>query len=281
MVRDVDVKLLTDNIKEMCIEATHFLSPDMQAALKKATDTEEAPLGKQVLDSLSENLKIAGEEMIPICQDTGMAVVFLEIGQDVHFVGGDVMDAVNEGVRRGYVDGFLRKSVVGDPLIRKNTQDNTPAILHTEIVPGDKVKITVAPKGFGSENKSRIFMLTPADGIEGVKNAILTAVKDAGPNACPPMVVGVGIGGTFEKCAILAKKALTRNISVHSDIPYVAELEEEMLTKINNTGIGPGGLGGRTTALAVNINTYATHIAGLPVAVNICCHVNRHAVREI
>lgn len=281
MVRDVDVKLLTDNIKEMCIEATHFLSPDMQAALKKATDTEEAPLGKQVLDSLSENLKIAGEEMIPICQDTGMAVVFLEIGQDVHFVGGDVMDAVNEGVRRGYVDGFLRKSVVGDPIIRKNTQDNTPAILHTEIVPGDKVKITVAPKGFGSENKSRIFMLTPADGIEGVKNAILTAVKDAGPNACPPMVVGVGIGGTFEKCAILAKKALTRNISVHSDIPYVAELEEEMLTKINNTGIGPGGLGGRTTALAVNINTYATHIAGLPVAVNICCHVNRHAVREI
>lgn len=281
MVRDVDVKLLTDNIKEMCIEATHFLSPDMQAALKKATDTEEAPLGKQVLDSLSENLKIAGEEMIPICQDTGMAVVFLEIGQDVHFVGGNVMDAVNEGVRRGYVDGFLRKSVVGDPLIRKNTQDNTPAILHTEIVPGDKVKITVAPKGFGSENKSRIFMLTPADGVEGVKNAILTAVKDAGPNACPPMVVGVGIGGTFEKCAILAKKALTRNISVHSDIPYVAELEEEMLTKINNTGIGPGGLGGRTTALAVNINTYATHIAGLPVAVNICCHVNRHAVREI
>lgn len=281
MVRDVDVKLLTDNIKEMCIEATHFLSPDMQAALKKATDTEEAPLGKQVLDSLSENLKIAGEEMIPICQDTGMAVVFLEIGQDVHFVGGDVMEAVNEGVRRGYVDGFLRKSVVGDPLIRKNTQDNTPAILHTEIVPGDKVKITVAPKGFGSENKSRIFMLTPADGVEGVKNAILTAVKDAGPNACPPMVVGVGIGGTFEKCAILAKKALTRNISVHSDIPYVAELEEEMLTKINNTGIGPGGLGGRTTALAVNINTYATHIAGLPVAVNICCHVNRHAVREI
>lgn len=281
MVRDVDVKLLTDNIKEMCIEATHFLSPDMKAALKTATDTEESPLGKQVLDSLSENLKIAGDEMIPICQDTGMAVVFLEIGQEVHFVGGDVFEAVNEGVRRGYVDGFLRKSVVGDPILRKNTQDNTPAILHTEIVPGDKVKITVAPKGFGSENKSRIFMLTPADGIEGVKNAILTAVKDAGPNACPPMVVGVGIGGTFEKCALLAKKALTRNISVHSDIPYVAELEEEMLTKINNTGIGPGGLGGRTTALAVNINTYATHIAGLPVAVNICCHVNRHAVREI
>lgn len=281
MVRDIDVKLLTDNIKEMCIEATHYLSPDMCAALKKATAEEESPLGKQVLDSLSENLDIAGKEMIPICQDTGMAVVFLEIGQDVHFVGGDVMTAVNEGVRRGYVDGFLRKSVVGDPILRVNTTDNTPAILHTEIVPGDKVKITVSPKGFGSENKSRIFMLTPADGIEGVKQAILTAVKDAGPNACPPMVVGVGIGGTFEKCAYLAKKALTRDISVSSDIPYVAELEKEMLEKINNTGIGPGGLGGRTTALAVNINTYATHIAGLPVAINICCHVNRHAVREI
>ena len=281
MVRDVNVNLLTDNIKVMCIEATHYLSKDMCAALKKATDEEISPLGKKVLDSLSENLEIAGKEMIPICQDTGMAVVFLEIGQDVHFVGGDVFDAVNEGVRRGYVDGFLRKSVVGDPLIRVNTQDNTPAILHTEIVPGDKVKITVAPKGFGSENKSRMFMLTPADGIEGVKNAILTAVKDAGPNACPPMVVGVGIGGTFEKCAYLAKKALTRDVSVRSDIPYVKELEEEMLEKINNSGIGPGGLGGKTTALAVNINTYATHIAGLPVAVNICCHVNRHAVREI
>ena len=281
MVRDIDVKLLTDNIKEMCIEATHYLSPDMCAALKKATEEEEAPLGKKVLDSLSENLELAGKEMIPICQDTGMAVVFLEIGQDVHFVGGNVMDAVNEGVRRGYVDGFLRKSVVGDPILRENTKDNTPAILHTEIVPGDKVKITVSPKGFGSENKSRMFMLTPADGIEGVKEAILTAVKDAGPNACPPMVVGVGIGGTFEKCAYMAKKALTRDIDKSSDIPYVAELEKEMLEKINNTGIGPGGLGGRTTALAVNINTYATHIAGLPVAINICCHVNRHAVREI
>ena len=281
MVRDIDVKLLTDNIKEMCIEATHYLSPDMCAALKKATDEEEAPLGKKVLDSLSENLELAGKEMIPICQDTGMAVVFLEIGQDVHFVGGNVMDAVNEGVRRGYVDGFLRKSVVGDPILRENTKDNTPAILHTEIVPGDKVKITVSPKGFGSENKSRMFMLTPADGIEGVKEAILTAVKDAGPNACPPMVVGVGIGGTFEKCAYMAKKALTRDIDKSSDIPYVAELEKEMLQKINNTGIGPGGLGGKTTALAVNINTYATHIAGLPVAINICCHVNRHAVREI
>lgn len=281
MIRDVDVKLLTDNIKEMCIEATHFLTPDMDAALKKATEEEEAPLGKQVLCQLQENLEIAGKEMIPICQDTGMAVVFLEIGQEVHFTGGNLVDAVNEGVRRGYVDGFLRKSVVKDPLIRENTKDNTPAILHTEIVPGDKVKITVAPKGFGSENKSRIFMLTPADGIEGVKNAVLTAVKDAGPNACPPMVIGVGIGGTFEKCAILAKKALTRNVSVRSETPYVKELEEELLEKINRSGIGPGGLGGKTTALAVNINTYPTHIAGLPVAVNICCHVNRHAVREI
>lgn len=281
MVRDIDVKLLTDNIKEMCIEATHYLSPDMCAALKTATENEESPLGKQVLDSLSENLAIAGEEMIPICQDTGMAVVFLEIGQDVHFVGGSVADAVNEGVRRGYIDGYLRKSVVGDPIERVNTKDNTPAILHTEIVPGDKVKITVSPKGFGSENKSRMFMLTPADGIEGVKNAILTAVKDAGPNACPPMVVGVGIGGTFEKCAYMAKKALTRDISVPAEKAWVADLEKEMLEKINNTGIGPGGLGGRTTALAVNINTFATHIAGLPVAVNICCHVNRHAVREI
>ncbi len=281
MTREVDVKLLTDNIKEMCIEATHFLTPDMDAALKKATAEEEAPLGKQVLEQLQENLVIAGKEMIPICQDTGMAVVFLEVGQDVHFVGGNVMDAVNEGVRRGYVDGFLRKSVVKDPIIRENTKDNTPAILHYEIVPGDKVKITVAPKGFGSENKSRVFMLTPADGIEGVKEAVLTAVKDAGPNACPPMVIGVGIGGTFEKCAIMAKKALTRNVSVRSDIPYVKELEEELLDKINRSGIGPGGLGGKTTALAVNINTYPTHIAGLPVAINICCHVNRHAVREI
>ncbi len=281
MTREVDVKLLTDNIKEMCIEATHFLTPDMDEALKRATAEEEAPLGKQVLEQLQENLKIAGKEMIPICQDTGMAVVFLEVGQDVHFVGGNVMDAVNEGVRRGYVDGFLRKSVVKDPIIRENTKDNTPAILHYEIVPGDKVKITVAPKGFGSENKSRVFMLTPADGIEGVKDAVLTAVKDAGPNACPPMVIGVGIGGTFEKCAIMAKKALTRNVSVRSDIPYVKELEEELLDKINRSGIGPGGLGGKTTALAVNINTYPTHIAGLPVAINICCHVNRHAVREI
>lgn len=281
MVRDVDVKLLTDNIKEMCIEATHFLTPDMDAALKKATVEEEAPLGKQVLEQLQENLQIAGKEMIPICQDCGMAVVFLEIGQDVHFTGGNLMDAVNEGVRRGYVDGFLRKSVVKDPLLRGNTGDNTPAILHTEIVPGDKVKITVSPKGFGSENKSKIIMLTPADGIEGVKAAVVNAVKEAGPNACPPMVVGVGIGGTFEKAAYMAKKALTRDVSVRSELPHIAELENELLEMINKSGIGPGGLGGLTTALAVNVNTYATHIAGLPVAVNICCHVNRHAVRVI
>ena len=281
MIREINVKELTDNISEMCIQANHYLSPDMDACMKQAVETEKSELGKKILNQLQENLEIADKEMIPICQDTGMAVIFMEIGQDVHFVGGDFEEAVNEGVRRGYVDGYLRKSVVKDPLIRENTKDNTPAILHTKIVPGDKVKITIAPKGFGSENMSRIFMLKPADGIEGVKNAILAAVKDAGPNACPPMVVGVGIGGTFEKCALLAKHALTRPVNEHSDIPYVKEMEEEMLTKINHLGIGPGGLGGTTTALAVNINTYPTHIAGLPVAINICCHVNRHAVREL
>lgn len=280
-MREINVKDLTDQIREMCIEANHYLAPDMDEALKNAVNSEKSELGKKILNQLQENLEIADKEMIPICQDTGMAVIFMEIGQDVHFTGGDFQDAVNEGVRRGYVDGYLRKSVVKDPLFRENTKDNTPAILHTEIVPGDQVKITIAPKGFGSENMSRIFMLKPADGIEGVKNAILTAVKDAGPNACPPMVVGVGIGGTFEKCAILAKKALTRPVNEHSEIPYVKDLEEEMLSKINSLGIGPGGLGGTTTALAVNINTYPTHIAGLPVAVNICCHVNRHAVRVI
>lgn len=281
MIREVNTDVITENIKEMCIEANHFLSEDMDAALKKAAEEESSELGKKILNQLQENLKIAGEEMIPICQDTGMAVFFVEIGQDVHFTGAAIEDAINEGVRRGYADGYLRKSVVGDPILRENTKDNTPAVIHYFIVPGDKVKITFAPKGFGSENMSRVFMLKPADGIEGVKNAILTAVKDAGPNACPPMVVGVGIGGTFEKCAIMAKKALTRPAGEHSDIPYVAELEAEMLTKINRLGIGPGGLGGKTTALAVNINTYPTHIAGLPVAVNICCHVNRHAVRVI
>ena len=280
-MRTLNVEEISKNIKEMCIEANHFLSKDMDIAMKNAVSTEKSPLGKKILSQLQDNLKIAGEDMIPICQDTGMAVVFLEIGQDVHFEGGNLEDAVNEGIRRGYVDGYLRKSVVKDPILRENTKDNTPGIIHYKIVPGDQVKIKVAPKGFGSENMSRVFMLKPADGIEGVKNAILTAVRDAGPNACPPMVVGVGIGGTFEKCALMAKEALTREVGSHSDIPYVKELEEELLERINKIGIGPGGLGGSTTALAVNVNTYPTHIAGLPVAVNICCHVNRHVIRTI
>lgn len=280
-MRELDVKVITENIKEMCIEATHFLTEDMKNVLDDSVTKEESPLGKQILQQLQENLQIAGDEMIPICQDTGMAVVFIKVGQDVHFTGGNIEDAINEGVRQGYTEGYLRKSVVKDPIIRENTKDNTPAIIHYSIVEGNDVKITVAPKGFGSENMSRIFMLKPADGIDGVKNAILTAVKEAGPNACPPMVVGVGIGGTFEKCALLAKEALTRNINEQSKIPYVKELEEEMLEKINCLGIGPGGLGGRVTAFAVNIETYPTHIAGLPVAVNICCHVNRHSHRVI
>ena len=274
MIRTVQTEIITETIKKMCIEANYSLSSDMVKAMRKAEEKEESVLGKQILD----NLEIAASDMIPICQDTGMAVVFLEVGQDVHFEGGSFEDAVNEGVRRGYTEGFLRKSVVGDPILRENTKDNTPAVIHTRIVEGDRVKITVAPKGFGSENMSRVFMLKPAEGLEGVKNAILTAVKDAGPNACPPLVVGVGIGGTFEKCALMAKKALTREVGKHSDIPYVRKLEEEMLEKINCLGIGPGGLGGTVTALAVNVNTYPTHIAGLPVAVNICCHVNRHTV---
>lgn len=280
-MRELSVKVITEKIADMCIQANHYLSADMDKALKCATASEAAPLGKKILNQLQENLQIAGEDMIPICQDTGMAVVFMEIGQDVHFVDGNLEDAINEGVRKGYTDGFLRKSVVGDPIERVNTKDNTPAVIHYSIVSGEQVKITFAPKGFGSENMSRVFMLKPADGIEGVKNAILTAVKDAGPNACPPMVVGVGIGGTFEKSAIMAKQALTRNLEEKPQIPWVAELEQEMLDKINGLGIGPGGLGGTTTALAVNINTYATHIAGLPVAINICCHVNRHVVEII
>lgn len=284
-MREVNVSIITDNIKEMCIEANHFLTDDMKNVFEKAVKNEESALGKQVLGQLEENLKIAGEDMIPICQDTGMAVVFINVGQDVHLTGGDITDAINEGVRRGYVDGYLRKSVVKDPIYRENTKDNTkdntPAVIHFNIVPGDRVDITVAPKGFGSENMSRVFMLKPADGIEGVKEAILTAVKDAGPNACPPMVVGVGIGGTFEKCAYLAKKALTRDLNEESPVEYVRDLEKEMLEKINKLGIGPGGLGGTQTALAINIETYPTHIAGLPVAVNICCHVNRHSHRVI
>ena len=278
MIRTVQTEIITETIKKMCIEANYSLSSDMVKAMRKAEEKEESVLGKQILAQLQDNLEIAASDMIPICQDTGMAVVFLEVGQDVHFEGGSFEDAVNEGVRRGYTEGFLRKSVVGDPILRENTKDNTPAVIHTRIVEGDRVKITVAPKGFGSENMSRVFMLKPAEGLDGVKNAILTAVKDAGPNACPPLVVGVGIGGTFEKCALMAKKALTREVGKHSDIPYVRKLEEEMLEKINCLGIGPGGLGGTVTALAVNVNTYPTHIAGLPVAVNICCHVNRHTV---
>lgn len=280
-MRTIQVQQITEQIKEMCIQVNHYLSEDMKEALRNAQASEKSPLGCQILSQLQENLKIAGEDMIPICQDTGMAVVFLKVGQDVHLEGGSIEDAVNEGVRQGYTEGYLRKSVVKDPLIRENTKDNTPAVIHYEIVPGDKVTITVAPKGFGSENMSRVFMLKPADGIEGVKNAVLTAVKDAGPNACPPMVVGVGIGGTFEKCALMAKQALMRPVGSHSDISYVKEMEEELLSRINGLGIGPGGLGGTTTALAVNVNTYPTHIAGLPVAVNICCHVNRHIVREV
>ena len=281
MVRNIHTDIIIKNVKEMCIEANHFLSTDMKEALANAYKNEKSQLGKKILNQLDENLQIAASEMIPICQDTGMAVFFVEIGQDVHFEGMNIEDAINEGVRQGYTEGYLRKSVVEDPIIRKNTKDNTPAVIHYDIVPGDKVTITFAPKGFGSENMSRIFMLKPADGIEGVKDVILTAVKEAGPNACPPMVVGVGIGGTFEKCAILAKKALTRPVNESSPIPYIAEMEEELLDKINQTGIGPGGLGGTNTALSVNINTYPTHIAGLPVAVNICCHVNRHSYREL
>ena len=280
-MRQINVNEITKHIKEMCIEANHFLSKDMNIALKNAIKTEESALGQKILNQLQENLEISVQDMIPICQDTGMAVIFIEIGQEVHFEGGNLEDAIHEGVRQGYIDGFLRKSVVKDPIIRENTKDNTPAVIHYKIVEGDKVKIKVAPKGFGSENMSKVFMLKPADGIEGVKNAILTAVKEAGPNACPPMIVGVGIGGTFEKCALMAKEALTREVGSHAEIEWAKELEEEVLNEINKSGIGPGGLGGTTTALAVNINTYPTHIAGLPVAVNICCHVNRHIIREV
>ena len=280
-IREINVKEITEAVASMCIEVNHNLSEDMRCALDDAFNKENSELGKQILDQLKQNLVIAKEEMIPICQDTGMAVVFMEIGQEVHFEGGNLEDAINEGVRKGYVEGFLRKSVVDDPIIRNNTKDNTPAVIHYSVVPGDKVKITISPKGFGSENMSKVYMLKPADGIEGVKNAILSAVKDAGPNACPPMVIGVGIGGTFEKCALMSKHALTRKAGTHSDVPYIKELEEEMLEKINALEIGPAGLGGSVTAMAVNIESYPTHIAGLPVAVNICCHVNRHIERVI
>lgn len=280
-MRSIQTAEIAKQIKEMCIEANHYLSPDMKKRFDQAVMEEESPLGKQILNQLQENLDIAGKDMIPICQDTGMAVLFVKVGQEVHIEGGGLTDAINQGVHDGYVDGFLRKSVVRDPIDRVNTNDNTPAVIHYEIVEGDQLDITLAPKGFGSENMSRVFMLKPADGIEGVKEAILTAVRDAGPNACPPMVVGVGIGGTFEKCTLMAKHALTRNLDESSPVPYVRELEQEMLQKINDLGIGPGGLGGRITALAVNIETYPTHIAGLPMAVNICCHVNRHVHRVL
>lgn len=280
-MREISCNAIISSIKEMCIQATHYLSDDMKSALYKGVEKEESPLGRQILEQLCENLKIAGEDMIPICQDTGMAVVFVEIGQEVHIVDGGLEDAINEGVRQGYIEGYLRKSVVSDPVERINTNDNTPAIIHYSIVQGDTFKITLAPKGFGSENMSRVVMLKPADGIEGVKKVILETVDLAGPNACPPMVIGVGVGGDFEKCAIMAKHALTRAAGEHSDIPYVRALEEEMLDKVNKLGIGPGGLGGTVTAFAVNIETYPTHIAGLPVAVNICCHVNRHVTKEL
>lgn len=280
-MRTISTDEIIKNIKEMCIEANYYLSDDMKDKIDHACQVEESPLGRQILSQLEENMQIAESSQIPICQDTGMAVVFLKIGQDVHIEGMNLEDAVNEGIRQGYVEGYLRKSVVGDPLLRENTKDNTPGIIHYEIVPGENIDITVAPKGFGSENMSQVYMLKPADGIDGVKDAVLDAVKLAGPNACPPVVVGVGIGGTFEKCALLAKKALTRDTNVHNSIPYVKEMEEDLLEKINNLGIGPAGLGGRITALAVNIETYPTHIAGLPVAVNMCCHVNRHKHRVI
>jgi fumarate hydratase subunit alpha len=280
-MRTVDVTIITNQIKEMCIEANYILSSDMQEALEKAEAREESPLGQQILSQLTENLKIAKTDQIPICQDTGMAVVFAWIGQEVHFVGGDLGEAIQEGIRQGYQEGVLRKSIVNDPILRENTRDNTPGVIHYTIVPGERIKLTVAPKGFGSENMSKVFMLKPADGIEGVKQAVLQAVREAGPNACPPMVVGVGIGGTFEKCAIMAKEALARSSKIPSQIPYIRELEEELLDQINRTGIGPGGLGGTITALGVHVNTYPTHIAGLPVAVNICCHVNRHVTRDI
>lgn len=280
-MREIDVSVITENVAEMCISVNHFLSEDMKCAIEKSYDNEKNELGKVILEKLKDNLQIAGEEMIPICQDTGMAVIIMKVGQDVHFTGGNIEDAINEGVRKGYTEGFLRKSVVDDPLIRNNTKDNTPAVIHYFIVPGDKVEITLAPKGFGSENMSKLYMLKPADGIEGVKNAVLQAVKDAGPNACPPMVLGVGIGGTFEKAALLSKMALTREVGSHSELPHIKALEEELLDKINELNIGPAGLGGSTTAMGVNIETYATHIAGLPVAVNICCHVNRHIKKVI
>ncbi|MFI3202509.1 MAG: fumarate hydratase [Eubacteriales bacterium] len=280
-MREIEISDVSKNIEEMVIEANHFLASDMVQAIKIATEEEVSPLGRQVLSQLQDNLVIAKEDMIPICQDTGMAIIFIEVGQDVHFTGGLIEDAIHDGVRNGYRKGYLRKSVVSDPLIRENTKDNTPAVIHYEIIEGDQVHITVAPKGFGSENMSKVYMLKPSDGIEGVKKVIIETVEEAGPNACPPMVIGVGIGGTFEKCTLMAKKALLRKVGTYSSIPHIQELEKEVLETINRTGIGPGGLGGKTTALALHIDTYPTHIAGLPIGINICCHVNRHVKRTI
>ena len=280
-MRIINSDIITKNIKEMCIEANYKLASDVDNGVRNAGKLETSPLGKQILGQLSENLDIAAAENIPICQDTGMAIVFVKLGQKVQLEGELLEDAINEGIRQGYQEGYLRKSVVGDPLIRVNTKDNTPGIIHYEIIPGDRIDLTVAPKGFGSENMSRVYMLKPSDGVEGVKQAVLETVKLAGPNACPPIVVGVGIGGSFEKCTLLSKKALTRSMNQPSPFEHIRKLEEELLSEINHLGIGPGGLGGRMTALGVNIETYPTHIAGLPVAINICCHVNRHVSREI
>jgi fumarate hydratase subunit alpha len=280
-MRNIHTEEIINNIKEMCIEANYTLASDVEKRVRGAWEQEDSVLGKQILGQLGENMDIAKEDSIPICQDTGMAIIFMKLGQEVHITGDSLEAAVNEGIRRGYEEGYLRKSVVSDPLIRENTGDNTPGILHLELVPGDRLEITVAPKGFGSENMSRIYMLKPSDGIEGVKKAVYETVILAGPNACPPIVVGVGIGGDFEKSAILAKKALTRSLDQRSELPHIRELEEALLAGINSLGIGPGGFGGRTTALGVNVETYPTHIAGLPVAINICCHVNRHVTRVI
>ncbi len=280
-MRTIYTDEIIKHIKEMCIEANYQLASDVERRVRGAFDQEESTLGRLILNQLSENLDIARDELIPICQDTGMTVIFLKLGQELHIAGGSLEEAVNEGIRQGYKEGYLRKSVVEDPLLRNNTKDNTPGILHVEIVPGEELEITVAPKGFGSENMSRIYMLKPSDGVEGVKKAVYETVTLAGPNACPPIVVGVGIGGDFEKCALLSKKALTRSMDQPSKLPHIRKLEEELLTGINQLGIGPGGFGGKTTALGVNVETYPTHIAGLPVAINISCHVNRHVSRII
>ena len=275
-MREIPVSEITEAVKKLCISANYNLNSDVYSAIENSRDNEQSPIGKNILSQLLENADLAKENCKPICQDTGMAVIFMEVGQEVHFTGGNITDAINEGVRQGYIEGYLRKSVVSDPILRVNTKDNTPAIIHYNIVEGDKVKIDVAPKGFGSENMSKVYMLKPSDGIEGVKNAIIDCIEKAGPNPCPPMVVGVGIGGNFEKCTELAKKALLRPVGSHSDKEYVKEMEKELLERANNLGIGPQGLGGNTTVLGINIETFATHIAGLPLAVNMSCHVTRH-----